>query len=63
MKANILVIGGGVIGISAAYALAKAGVDVTLIEKGEIASGCSYGNAGYIVPCHSSPIPALTQQQ
>ena len=64
MKSNILIVGGGVIGVSAAYVLAKAGVDVTLLEKGEISSGCSYGNAGYIVPCHSNPIPApgvLTQ--
>ena len=64
MKTDVLIIGGGVIGVSAAYALANAGVDVTLLEKGEISSGCSYGNAGYIVPCHSNPIPApgvLTQ--
>ena len=64
MKTNILIVGGGVIGVSAAYALAKAGADVTLLEKGTISSGCSYGNAGYIVPCHSNPIPApgvLTQ--
>ena len=64
MKTDVLIIGGGVIGVSAAYALANAGVDVTLLEKGEISSGSSYGNAGYIVPCHSNPIPApgvLTQ--
>lgn len=64
MKTNILIIGGGIIGVSAAYVLANEGVNVTLLEKGEISSGCSYGNAGYIVPCHSSPIPApgvLTQ--
>ena len=64
MKTDVLIIGGGVIGVSAAYVLAKSGVDVTLIEKGEISSGATYGNAGYIVPCHSNPIPApgvLTQ--
>lgn len=64
MKTDILIIGGGIIGVSAAYVLAKAGADVTLLEKGEISSGATYGNAGYIVPCHSNPIPApgvLTQ--
>src|SRR5688572_17213709 len=34
------------IGVCAAYYLAKEGIEVTLIEKGEIASGCSYGNGG-----------------
>jgi D-amino-acid dehydrogenase len=64
MKTNVLIIGGGVIGVSTAYVLSKAGVDVTLLEMGEVSSGASYGNAGYIVPCHSNPIPApgvLTQ--
>ena len=64
MKTDLLIIGGGVIGVSAAYVLAKAGANITLLEKGEISSGASYGNAGYIVPCHSNPIPApgvLTQ--
>ena len=64
MKTDILIIGGGVIGVSAAYALSKEGIAVTLLEKGEISSGSSYGNAGLIVPCHSNPIPApgvLTQ--
>jgi len=44
------------IGVCAAYYLAKEGIEVTLIEKGEIASGCSYGNGGLIVPSHSIPL-------
>ncbi|MEM7115378.1 MAG: FAD-dependent oxidoreductase [Chloroflexota bacterium] len=61
---TFLIIGGGIIGTTTAYYLAKAGADVTLVEKGEIAAGSSYGNAGLICPCHSHPIPApgvLTQ--
>lgn len=53
---DIVILGGGVIGVCAAYYLAQQGAHVTLIEKGEIASGCSYGNAGWVVPSHSIPL-------
>jgi D-amino-acid dehydrogenase len=53
---DILIIGGGVIGVCSAYYLAQKGVQVTLIEKDEIASGCSYGNGGLIVPSHAVPL-------
>ncbi|MDD4570206.1 MAG: FAD-dependent oxidoreductase [Tepidanaerobacteraceae bacterium] len=38
---DVVVIGGGVIGCSVAYQLAKKGVSVTLIEENDIASGTS----------------------
>src|SRR6185436_2179533 len=53
---DIVIIGGGVIGVCSAYYLAQKGIQVTLIEKGEIASGCSYGNGGLIVPSHCVPL-------
>jgi D-amino-acid dehydrogenase len=55
---DILIIGGGVIGVCAAYELAKKGAQVTLVEGQEIASGASYGNGGLIVPSHSVPLAA-----
>src|SRR5215510_6287793 len=55
---NALVIGGGVIGFSSAYYLARDGWEVTLLEKGEICAGSSYGNAGLIVPTHLVPLAA-----
>ena len=61
---DILIIGGGVIGVCTAYYLAEKGQRVTLVEQGDIASGSSYGNAGLIVPSHSVPLAApgvLTQ--
>src|SRR5574342_1054726 len=53
---DVVIIGGGVIGVCSAYYLAQKGIPVTLVEKGEIASGCSAGNAGLIVPGHCIPL-------
>ena len=57
-KAEILVIGGGAIGICSALYLNALGKKVAVIEKGEICSGSSHGNAGLIVPSHSIPMAA-----
>ena len=57
-KTETLVIGGGAIGISCAFYLHRLGKNVTVIEKGEICSGSSHGNAGLIVPSHSIPLAA-----
>ncbi|MBT7070953.1 MAG: FAD-binding oxidoreductase, partial [Anaerolineae bacterium] len=46
---DIIVIGGGIIGLSVAYYLSRQGRSVTLIEKkDEVGVGSSYGNAGWI---------------
>ena len=49
---RVVVVGGGVIGLCSAYYLAKAGVEVVLLERGEIGAGASSGNAGAIAPGH-----------
>lgn len=48
VETEILVIGGGIAGASAAYHLAAHGRQVALVERGEIASGASGMNAGAI---------------
>ncbi len=50
--ADVVVIGGGVIGCSAAYELAKAGMKVTLLERGTIGCEASAASAGLLVPMH-----------
>jgi len=48
-SANIVIIGSGVIGLSAAYALVKKGMnDIVILEKGYLASGASSRNGGGI---------------
>src|SRR6266436_8944906 len=49
-----LVLGGGVVGVTTAYFLAKAGHDVTILEeKDGLGLEASAGNAGIIAPGHS----------
>ena len=55
-KRDVLVIGGGVIGVCIAYYLVQKGREVTILEQGEIGSGSSFGNTGLIVPGHSIPL-------
>ena len=58
IKTDVLIIGGGSIGLNCAYYLLKAGRSVTLIDAKKIAAGSSSGNAGHIVPSHIVPLAA-----
>ncbi len=55
---KIGIIGGGIIGLSSAYYLTKAGHQVTIIDQSDLKDGCSFGNAGMIVPSHIIPLAA-----
>jgi len=61
---KVVVLGGGIIGLSSAYYLKESGHDVTLIDKTDISSNCSYGNAGYVCPSHFIPLatPGIVTQ-
>lgn len=53
---SIIIIGGGIVGLSTAYFLQKDGHQVTVIDKSDITSGASFVNAGYITPSHIIPM-------
>ena len=57
-KTDVLIIGGGAVGVCAAYYLCESGRSVTLVDRGEIGSGASHGNMGLVVPSHSVPLAA-----
>jgi D-amino-acid dehydrogenase len=58
MSKQVVIIGAGVIGMSAAVECARRGHRVTVIERGSGAEGCSFGNAGMVVPSHFVPLAA-----
>jgi glycine/D-amino acid oxidase-like deaminating enzyme len=55
-RADVVVIGGGVVGVTAALFLARAGVSVVLVEKGRVAAEQSSRNWGWIRKQGRDPI-------
>ena len=61
---KVVIIGGGIIGLSSAWFLNKRGYQVTVVDRTDMLSGCSYGNAGYVCPSHFVPMatPGIVKQ-
>src|SRR5919201_276315 len=56
---DVLVVGGGAIGVAAAHELARRAADVLVVEARDAAGAeCSYGNAGLVSPSHCIPLAA-----
>lgn len=53
-----VIIGGGTLGLLSAFELRRRGRDVVVVDKGQFAAGASFGNAGWITPSLSGPVPA-----
>jgi D-amino-acid dehydrogenase len=55
---QVVVVGGGVIGLCTAFALERRGVPVTVIDAGPVECAASHVNAGWVVPTLAEPVPA-----
>ena len=59
MTKNIVIIGGGIVGLSTAWFCQRQGHHVTIVDrKPSQRDGCSFGNAGMLVPSHIIPLAA-----
>lgn len=55
---DVLILGGGVIGLACAHYLVEAGRSVRIIERGTLGAATSFGNCGTITPSHAPPLAA-----
>lgn len=57
-RSDVVVVGGGLVGIACALELARRGAAVTVLERDRIGAACSHGNAGLLTPSLALPLPA-----
>jgi len=55
-RSDVLVLGGGVIGLFCALTLLRRGASVRVIDRGEAGCGASHGNCGTLTPSHAIPL-------
>jgi len=55
---DVVIVGGGVIGLACGLALQRSGRQVRLVEQGRVGCGSSHGNCGTITPSHAMPLAA-----
>jgi D-amino-acid dehydrogenase len=55
-EADVIVLGAGIVGVSAAYATRQRGLSVVLVDRREPGSETSYGNAGILSSGSISPL-------
>lgn len=54
---RVVVIGAGIVGLSTAWHLQEHGAEVTVVERHHVAAGASWGNAGWLTPGLTAPLP------
>ncbi len=55
---DVIMVGGGVIGLGCTQTLLQRGLAVRLLERGNLGAGASHGNCGMITPSHALPLTA-----
>lgn len=59
MTKHVVIVGAGIVGLASAYYSARRGHRVTVVDRSPaVRDGCSFGNAGMIVPSHFTPLAA-----
>src|SRR5579871_3935702 len=56
-SADVVIVGGGVIGLSVAWELVRAGVGVVLLERGQIGGQATGAAAGMLAPLAEAAAP------
>ncbi|MGE5167219.1 MAG: FAD-dependent oxidoreductase, partial [Deltaproteobacteria bacterium] len=57
-QSDVLILGGGAIGLACALYLLRAGRRVTVLDRGQVGAATSHGNCGTITPSHALPLAA-----
>jgi D-amino-acid dehydrogenase len=57
---RVVVVGAGMLGLATAWFLQEYGVEVTVLERADVAAGSSWGNAGWLSPGMAIPLPEPT---
>ena len=58
MGKKVVIVGGGLVGLSSALFLTEAGAEVTIIDNAALGSGAARGNAGFMCTAIVEPLPA-----
>ena len=54
---RVAVVGAGMVGLATAWFLQERGVEVTVVDRAGVAAGSSWGNAGWLTPGITTPLP------
>jgi glycine/D-amino acid oxidase-like deaminating enzyme len=61
-RCDVLVVGGGYTGLSAARTLARGGARVVLVERGRLGEGASSRNGGFVLPGYKLEVEGLIRR-